>query len=66
LQNACSLSDRIAAVASVTGSMVVTQIPVCTPQHPVPVMQIHGAADSTVPYNGIPGTLKPNDDVLEY
>jgi len=63
---ACALSDRIAAVASVTGSMVVTQIPVCNPQPPVPVMEIHGTADGTVPFNGIPGMVEPIDVVLDY
>ena len=63
---ACSLSDRIAAVASVTGSMAVTQIPVCSPQHPMPVMQIHGTADFTVPYNGIPGMVEPIANVIGY
>ncbi|WP_227609020.1 extracellular catalytic domain type 1 short-chain-length polyhydroxyalkanoate depolymerase [Hymenobacter translucens] len=49
---ACKLSGRIAAVASVTGSMTGSRIPVCTPQHPTPILQIHGTADNTVPYNG--------------
>lgn len=49
---ACFLSDRIAAVASVTGSMIWSRLNACDPQHPTPVMQIHGTADATVPYNG--------------
>jgi polyhydroxybutyrate depolymerase len=49
---ACFLSDRIAAVASVTGSMILSRFEICDPQHPMPVMQIHGTADATVPYNG--------------
>jgi polyhydroxybutyrate depolymerase len=49
---ACSLSDRIAAVASVTGSMSLNQISSCNPGHPMPVMEIHGTADETVPYEG--------------
>jgi polyhydroxybutyrate depolymerase len=49
---ACFLSDRIAAVASVTGSMILSRFDICDPQHPMPVMQIHGTADATVPYNG--------------
>jgi len=51
---ACFLSDRIAAVASVTGSMILSRFEICDPQHPMPVMQIHGTADATVPYNGNP------------
>lgn len=49
---ACSLSDRIAAIASVTGSMTSAQFSNCSPIRPVPVMQIHGTADATVPYGG--------------
>ena len=49
---ACELSDRIAAVASVTGAMVPTTLNSCSPSHITPVMQIHGTTDLTVPYNG--------------
>ena len=49
---ACELSDRIAAVASVTGAMVPTTLNSCSPSHITPVMQIHGTNDLTVPYNG--------------
>ncbi|MFZ1678755.1 MAG: PHB depolymerase family esterase, partial [Saprospiraceae bacterium] len=49
---ACGLSDRIAAIASVTGSMNVTQLTTCDPQHPMPVMEIHGTSDPTVAYTG--------------
>jgi len=51
---ACELNDRIAAVASVTGSMAPNYVPTCQPGRPVPVLQIHGTADNTVPYNGEP------------
>lgn len=49
---ACELNDRIAAIASVTGSMIASNLAACNPQRPVPVMEIHGTADNTVPYNG--------------
>ena len=49
---ACNLSDRIAAIASVTGAMTKGLPNTCNPQHPTPVMEIHGDADVTVPYNG--------------
>jgi polyhydroxybutyrate depolymerase len=49
---ACSLSNKIAAIASVTGSMFATQYGTCVPNRVVPVMQIHGTADNTVPYTG--------------
>lgn len=53
---ACELSNKIAAIASVSGTMSDTQFGVsgssCHPSRPVPVMHIHGDADGTVPYNG--------------
>jgi polyhydroxybutyrate depolymerase len=49
---ACLLSGRIAAVASVTGSITTTEIDACITNHPMPVMQIHGTEDETVPYDG--------------
>lgn len=49
---ACELNERIAAIASVTGSMIGPNLAACNPQRPVPVMEIHGTADNTVPYNG--------------
>lgn len=49
---ACFLSTRIAAVASVTGSMIWPRLSTCNALHPLPVMQIHGTADATVPYQG--------------
>ncbi len=52
LQLACQLSNRFAAVASVTGSMTPEMYNQCDPQRPVAVMQIHGTADGIVPYTG--------------
>ncbi|MEI6750008.1 MAG: T9SS type A sorting domain-containing protein [Bacteroidota bacterium] len=49
---ACGLSDRIAAIASVTGSMTFAHMNLCDARHPTPVMEIHGTADATVPYIG--------------
>lgn len=49
---ACELSERIAAIASVTGSMNTNQTASCDPEHPMPVMEIHGTADGTVQYEG--------------
>lgn len=49
---ACELNDRIAAIASVTGSMIESKLSACQPKRPVPVMEIHGTADNTVPYDG--------------
>ncbi len=49
---ACFLSDRIAAIASVTGTMISANLSACMPSRPVPILQIHGTADGTVPYDG--------------
>ena len=46
---ACDLDERIAAVASVTGSMSTLQASNCTAARAVPVCQIHGDDDQTVP-----------------
>lgn len=62
---ACQLSNRIAAIASVTGSMTPETYLACNPQHPTPVMQIHGTSDGTVPYNGALWT-KSIDAVVNY
>jgi len=62
---ACQLSNRIAAIASVTGSMVVGQQLLCNAQHPTPVMEIHGTNDGTVAYNGSFGT-EAIEDVVAY
>lgn len=49
---ACKLSARIAAIASVTGSMTNGNLSACNAKHPTPVLEIHGTADGTVPYTG--------------
>jgi polyhydroxybutyrate depolymerase len=49
---ACEAADRFAAIASVTGSMADNTFAACDPSRVVPVLQIHGTADLTVPYEG--------------
>lgn len=49
---ACELGDRITAIASVTGTMAINAPALCNPVKPTPIMQIHGTADATVPFNG--------------
>ncbi len=63
---ACELNNRIAAVASVTGSMTPQTFNSCMPEHPTPIMQIHGTADGTVPYAGNPTWTLSIEDVLNY
>ena len=60
---ACNLPNRIAAIASVTGSMLNAWY-TCAPSRPFPVMEIHGTLDGTVPYNG-DGTFAPIDSVVK-
>ena len=50
---ACFLSDRIAAIASVAGSMIPLHLNTCQAKHPTPVMQIHGTTDPVIPYDGV-------------
>jgi polyhydroxybutyrate depolymerase len=45
----CELSDRIAAIAPVSGVMGIDD---CNPGRPVPVFEVHGDIDGVVPYNG--------------
>lgn len=49
---ACEMSNKIAAIASVTGSMTLGLPSNCNCMHPMPVMQIHGTTDPVVPYDG--------------
>tara|TARA_B100000780_G_scaffold1558_1_gene1311 strand:- start:224 stop:1279 length:1056 start_codon:yes stop_codon:yes gene_type:complete len=63
---ACQLSDKIAAIAAVAGSMTPFTYNNCNPLHPTPVLQIHGTNDIVVPYDGDPSWTKSVDDVLEF
>ena len=63
---ACQLSEKIAAVASVTGSMTPGTFNDCNAQHPTPVLQIHGTNDSVVPYDGNSIWTLPIVDVVSY
>jgi len=63
---ACELNDKIAAIASVTGSIVPEYKPNCTPGKAVPLMEIHGTADDVVPYNGSPDVALPIEEVIAF
>ena len=63
---ACDLSAKIAAVGSVTGSMLPSTLLNCNASHPMPVIQIHGTTDATVPYIGSTGWTAPIENVLNH
>lgn len=46
---ACEAADLFAAVASVSGTLGVEP---CEPTRPIPLLEIHGTADTIVPYDG--------------
>jgi polyhydroxybutyrate depolymerase len=50
---ACTMADRVAAVAPVAGLLVPEP---CDPVRPVPVLTIHGTADAILRFNGGIGT----------
>lgn len=47
----CALPYRIAAMASVSGTMSDSDVQSCNPGRAIPVMHMHGTADGTVPYD---------------
>lgn len=49
---ACYRSDRIAAVAAVSGTMLDDIGVSCTPSHPTSVITLHGTSDAVLPYDG--------------
>ena len=64
---ACNLSSKIAAIASVTGSMSKQTYESCNPEHPTPVLQIHGTLDGTVPFDGNSAIgMEPIEKVITY
>ena len=48
----CQLSDRIAGIAPVAATLIVTIAQTCAPSRPMPVLEIQGTADPLVPYGG--------------
>ena len=50
---ACNMSDKIAAIASVSGAMGSFMQLNCRPIHPTPILEIHGTDDVIVPFNNI-------------
>tara|TARA_B100000212_G_scaffold339224_1_gene317188 strand:+ start:844 stop:1746 length:903 start_codon:yes stop_codon:yes gene_type:complete len=62
---ACRLSNKIAAVGSVAGTMLSSTLNNCAASAPIGVINIHGTADNDVPYNGTTG-LKSATDVVNF
>ena len=64
---ACNLSSKIAAVASVTGSMSKETYEDCSPDHPTSILQVHGTIDATVPFEGNSALgMRSINDVMNY
>jgi polyhydroxybutyrate depolymerase len=58
---ACEAGDRIAAIASVAGTMTSASLSACQPSRNMPVMHIHGTNDFVVFYNGGFGNTSVNE-----
>jgi len=59
------MSEKIAAIASVAGTMTQGTLDASAPVRPVPLLQIHGTSDPLVPYAGNPLYLSV-EEVLDY
>lgn len=64
----CQAPNTFAAMASVAGTQLRAWFNTCNPLKAVPVMEIHGDADATVPYygstNAVYGSFVPVDSVM--
>lgn len=49
---ACQISEKIAAIGSVSGSMSKETYDACNPSHPTPIITINGTEDGEVSYDG--------------
>ena len=63
---ACYLSDKISAVAPVSGLMSLESDSLCEPNQTTGVFIINGTADNERPYNGINDYYLSVDNTLEY
>ena len=62
---ACNLTNQIAAIGSVAGTMLTDTYENCNAYVPKPMINIHGAKDPIVPYQGSTG-LVSIDNVLDF
>jgi len=64
---ACQLSDRIAAIGAVGGTMSTETFNDCNAIHPTPIMTIHGTSDPVVSYaGGSPFNSESVENVYSY
>ncbi len=63
---ACQLSDKIAAIASVTGSMTPEMSKKCQTDKPIGILQLHGTKDAAVPYKGRQGWSLSIQEVISF
>jgi polyhydroxybutyrate depolymerase len=63
---ACQLSHRIAAIASVAGTISFSTADNCNAGHTMPVLHIHGTADSVVPLKGATGWNSVNHTLSQW
>ena len=69
--SACEMTDKIAAIASVTGTMNNVIYDNCNPTKSIPVLEIHGTEDATVPYLGFESsgsfqTMMATEDIVDF
>ena len=63
---ACELTDKIAAIAPVSGGLNVGgDFESCNPSHPVPILEFHGTSDDNYPYLGGFG-VDAADNIYKY
>jgi len=63
---ACELSNQVAAIASVAGTIIPEALNVCNPTHQMPVLEIHGTQDIEVPYDGLQNLVISVDSFFSY
>lgn len=61
---ACYMSDKIAAIGSVSGTMLDISA-TCTPSHPTAMINFHGTLDKVIPYEGSAESIAI-EQVLDY
>lgn len=53
----CAHPEMIASAVAVAAEMRNSQVAICTPSRPVPMIYVNGTADPLVPYNGMTGLI---------